>query len=204
MQQSKALNIITPWGQRKIEYKAYNQGKQSGIALRDRGGYGWVTSPLGVCFIAAVGDCICCLSLPESEEDPSALANLKNRWRSSEWNLDNTAVRTLAGHIFNAQDSAGPLKLLLKGTAFQHRVWRQLLTIPMNQPATYSEIALAIGTPKAVRAVGNAVSENPIGLLIPCHRVLRKDGSLGGYRWGTELKQKILSLERNCPEGVPS
>lgn len=93
------------------------------------------------------------------------------------------------------------------GTTFQHLVWRYIRTIPRGRTATYSEVAAAIGAPRAVRAVANACACNKIALAIPCHRVVNKNGSLGGYRWGIKLKQHLLSSEAEtdteAPEGAP-
>jgi AraC family transcriptional regulator of adaptative response/methylated-DNA-[protein]-cysteine methyltransferase len=83
----------------------------------------------------------------------------------------------------------------LFGTPFQVDVWRELQRIPSGTVRSYQEIANAIGKPKSVRAVANAVGANPIAVLVPCHRVVRSDGSLGGYRWGKELKKKLLKRE---------
>jgi AraC family transcriptional regulator of adaptative response/methylated-DNA-[protein]-cysteine methyltransferase len=81
------------------------------------------------------------------------------------------------------------------GTRFQMAVWEQLLLIPFGETRTYSDIAIAIGNPNAVRAVGTAVGSNPISYLIPCHRILRKSGEIGGYRWGESIKKQLLSFE---------
>ncbi len=87
------------------------------------------------------------------------------------------------------------MPLLLKGTNFQLRVWEALLHIPPGRAVSYGDIAAHIGHPAAVRAVGSAVGANPISWLIPCHRVLRKTGDLGGYRWGTTRKQAMIGWE---------
>jgi AraC family transcriptional regulator of adaptative response/methylated-DNA-[protein]-cysteine methyltransferase len=83
----------------------------------------------------------------------------------------------------------------LIGGPFQIKVWEALLSIPSGEVTTYGDIASAIGNPKAVRAVGTAVGRNPISWLIPCHRVLRKSGDLGGYHWGTPVKRALLAFE---------
>ena len=88
-----------------------------------------------------------------------------------------------------------PAPLLLIGAPFQIKVWQALLAIPSGHVTTYSEIARHIGHPKAVRAVGTAVGRNPISLLIPCHRALRKSGALGGYHWGLPVKRAMLAYE---------
>ena len=87
------------------------------------------------------------------------------------------------------------LKLELDATPFQKDVWNALMRIPYGKTVSYSEVAEMSGHPKAVRAVGNAVGRNPIPLIVPCHRVIRSDGSVGGYALGTELKTKLLRLE---------
>lgn len=86
--------------------------------------------------------------------------------------------------------------LTVKGTPLQISVWKALLSIPNGKTTTYSAVATKTPNPKAIRAVATAIGQNPISLLIPCHRVLRKSGSLGGYRWGLDVKQKILSWEQ--------
>jgi AraC family transcriptional regulator of adaptative response/methylated-DNA-[protein]-cysteine methyltransferase len=88
------------------------------------------------------------------------------------------------------------LPLDVRATAFQWRVWRQLRTIPYGQTRSYSQVAEAIGSPTAVRAVARACATNPVALLIPCHRVIRTDGSMGGYRWGIKRKEQLLAHEK--------
>jgi len=87
------------------------------------------------------------------------------------------------------------LPLDIRGTAFQQRVWKALRAIPAGRTATYAEIAAAIGRPSAVRAVAQACAKNPLAVAIPCHRVVRTDGDLSGYRWGVERKRKLLERE---------
>lgn len=87
------------------------------------------------------------------------------------------------------------LELEPNGTPFQKDVWKALMKIPYGKTISYSDVAEASGHPEAVRAVGNAIGKNPIPLIIPCHRVIRSDGSIGGYALGTELKEKLLRLE---------
>ena len=90
---------------------------------------------------------------------------------------------------------ASELPLDIRGSAFQQRVWAALREIPIGSKATYSDVAQAIGAPKSVRAVAQACAANPIAIFVPCHRVVRADGSLSGYRWGVERKQQLLEHE---------
>ena len=88
------------------------------------------------------------------------------------------------------------LPLDIRATAFQKKVWDALREIPVGQTRSYSEVARAIGDPKAVRAVATACASNPVALAVPCHRVVRSDGELAGYRWGIARKKKLLEQER--------
>lgn len=92
-----------------------------------------------------------------------------------------------------------PLHMI--GTEFQCKVWEYLLTIPIGETRTYAQVAEGIGKPEAVRAVANACGTNKLAILVPCHRVVRSDGSIGGYRWGTELKERLLARERELTFG---
>jgi AraC family transcriptional regulator of adaptative response/methylated-DNA-[protein]-cysteine methyltransferase len=94
------------------------------------------------------------------------------------------------------------LPLDIQATAFQRRVWEYLQTIPYGRTHSYSEVASAIGEPKAIRAVAQACASNRIAVAIPCHRVIRQDGDLGGYRWGIERKEKLLALETSRREAT--
>ncbi len=97
-----------------------------------------------------------------------------------------------AEDLWKTIESKNSIKAILLGTDFQQKVWQALLDLPQNQLVTYQDLANNIGHPKAVRAVANAVGANPISIVIPCHLVVRTDGRLGGYRWGTEIKKSIL------------
>jgi epoxyqueuosine reductase len=93
------------------------------------------------------------------------------------------------------------LPLDLRGTPFQQEVWKALLAIPYGESRSYTDVAQAIGRPKALRAVGSANNANPVSLIVPCHRVIAADGSLGGYGGGQELKARLLAMERSLPTG---
>jgi AraC family transcriptional regulator of adaptative response/methylated-DNA-[protein]-cysteine methyltransferase len=104
-------------------------------------------------------------------------------------------MQALSSYL-EGERALGQIPLVLHGTAFQLKVWRYLQTIPPGSVQSYTEVAEAIGQPKAVRAVANACAANHIAVVIPCHRVIRGDGGLGGYRWGLDRKRALLDAER--------
>ncbi len=108
-----------------------------------------------------------------------------------------SAIRSLAAG--DRRDS--PLPLDVRGTAFQLRVWRELQSIPPGETRSYRQVAGAIGNPAATRAVARACATNPVAVIVPCHRVIRTDGELGGYRWGLARKRKLLAVENRPPTG---
>lgn len=159
---------------------------KSGIEIS----FGFASSPFGHCFIAWTDNRICQLSFFDNAEYEMELFAEKYKENNLVQN-DRKAVE-FANQIFVKNERP---QILLEGTEFQQKVWDALLEIPANSTTTYSDIAQKIGKPKAVRAVGTAVGANPIAYLIPCHRVIRTDGTLGGYRWGLEVKIKMLAFE---------
>ncbi len=177
-----ALEAMTPG-----EYKS------GGADLEIR--YGFHDSPFGAMLLAATGRGICRLTFPAGDEASAEVAGLATNWPRARLSEDPASTRPLARRIFDRAARGEPLRLLVHGTNFQIAVWRALLSIPEGEVTTYSRIAAAIGRPRAVRAVGNAVGANPIAYLIPCHRVLRQVGALGGYRWGAARKQALLAWE---------
>jgi AraC family transcriptional regulator of adaptative response/methylated-DNA-[protein]-cysteine methyltransferase len=150
-------------------------------------------SPLGEMFIAATSKGICRLTFDDSE------ASLKRLFPNAAIVRDDGGLRELVEGALAAieQPLAAPeLPIDVAGTAFQEAVWRELRRIPAGETRSYAEIAAAIGHPKAVRAVGTANGDNHVCVLIPCHRVIRSDGSLGGYGGGIERKKKLLAAEK--------
>ena len=124
------------------------------------------------------------------------MADMLSRWPKATFVEDPTMLRPWVLSAFGAQNNElSPTPLYLIGAPFQIKVWEALLSIPSGQVTTYSEIADAVGNPRAVRAVGTAVGRNPISWLIPCHRALRKSGGLGGYHWGLPVKRALLAYE---------
>ena len=132
---------------------------------------------------------------PAQERSPEQW--LLQTWPNATLTADEAMAQELCKRIFSPVTAhpTQPLTLLIKGTNFQLQVWRSLLQIPLGGVVTYQSIANKIERPKAVRAVGSAIGKNPVGYLIPCHRVIRGSGELGGYRWGLDRKQAILAWE---------
>ena len=125
----------------------------------------------------------------------SATTELRERWRNADFARDDARARDFANRIWGPAAAVGePLSLNVAGTNFQLKVWQALLDVGAHSRTTYSGLASAIGEEGSARAVGNAVGANPIGWLIPCHNVLRRDGALGGYHWGEDRKRAILRV----------
>ncbi|MCL4153509.1 UNVERIFIED_CONTAM: hypothetical protein GTU68_025906 [Idotea baltica] len=127
--------------------------------------------------------------------EAAALDDLRARWPKAVFVEDAARLRPWVIAAFGRGPDAAPAPLYLIGAPFQIKVWEALLSLPEGQVTTYGAIAEKIGNPRAVRAVGTAVGRNPIGYLIPCHRVLRKTGELGGYHWGLPMKRAMLGYE---------
>ena len=155
--------------------------------------YGCSESPFGKLWVAWTTESINYLMFEDEEgSDPVQGWGIDNQVVECHRNDDGAAE--IARELFQ-RERKKLLALQPAGTSFQCEVWQALLNIPSGTVTTYSDIANAIGRPKSVRAVANAVGANPIAWLIPCHRVIRRDGSLGGYRWGISRKQAMLDWE---------
>jgi AraC family transcriptional regulator of adaptative response/methylated-DNA-[protein]-cysteine methyltransferase len=124
-----------------------------------------------------------------------ALAEAAGDWPLSRLVEDPEATGPIARAAFAPGAAEAPLRLLAKGTPFQIQVWRALMRVPMGRATSYGDLAAELGRPGAARAVGGACRANRIGFLIPCHRVIRETGALGGYQWGLERKQAVLAWE---------
>ncbi len=175
----------------------------SGITIT----YGRQTTPFGDALIATTDRGICALSFLDDEIPArnwqSAVNDLQNHWQAATLVEDQGRVSRLVEGAFDQwqQNGATTIQLLLKGTNFQLKVWDALLRIPTGAAWSYEDVAAAIGQPSASRAVGNAVGANPIGYLIPCHRVIRKSGVIEGYHWGATRKKAMLAWETAKEEG---
>jgi AraC family transcriptional regulator, regulatory protein of adaptative response / methylated-DNA-[protein]-cysteine methyltransferase len=157
--------------------------------------YGVQPSPFGMALIGITERGICWLSFLAADQDNrSAVEEMKQHWFNSVFEEDNDMAAQFLAKIFEKQ-LQNRLHVLVKGTNFQVKVWEALLRIPMGDVATYEDIARKIDNPRALQAVGSAVGSNHIAFLIPCHRVIRKDGILGHYRWESSRKKGIIGWE---------
>lgn len=158
--------------------------------------WGWFDSPFGLALVMGTEKGICGIGFASEMGEEWAMQDMISRWPKADFVEDPMMLRPWVLTAFGASGQTGEAApLYLIGAPFQIKVWEALLRVPSGHVTTYSEIAGSIGKPKAVRAVGTAVGRNPISLLIPCHRALRKSGELGGYHWGLPVKRAILAWE---------
>lgn len=152
---------------------------------------------LGKLLVATNANGICAVLLGDDQDD--LLSDLNWRFRTANKHESNTRIATLLSHVVDhirQPGSSHPAVMLdPQGTPFQHQVWSALRQIPAGKTVSYQVLAERIGAPRAVRAVAGACAANPIAVLIPCHRVLRSDGGMSGYRWGVERKRALLEAE---------
>lgn len=173
-------------GMTPAEYK--NGGKCLSI------NYTMAESPFGSIIIASTPKGICHMAF--SDNEVSALNDLKGKFPNATFEQKSDQFQQNALFIFQNDWSAlNEIKLHLKGTDFQLKVWEMLLKIPMGKLSTYGSIAGEIGQPNASRAVGTAIGSNPVAFLIPCHRVIQSTGNIGGYMWGSTRKTAIIGWE---------
>jgi AraC family transcriptional regulator of adaptative response/methylated-DNA-[protein]-cysteine methyltransferase len=160
-------------------------------------GYGFHSSPFGTALVLATERGLCGLAFADQGEERITLDDMRRRWPNARYVEDRVNTGSIAQRIFQPAQwrRETPLRVVLIGTDFEVRVWETLLTIPFGRAATYSDIARKVCTEKAARAVGAAVGKNPISFVVPCHRVLGKNGALTGYHWGLTRKRAMLGWE---------
>lgn len=156
--------------------------------------YGFHASPLGDALIAKTVRGVCFVAFVDDASRARALEELQATWPGAVLAETPSATQPFA-QALGGRAPAIPFTLHVAGTNFQVQVWRALLRIPEGSVTTYASLAGAVGRPSATRAVANAVGANPVSWLIPCHRVIRSSGALGGYRWGLPAKRTLLALE---------
>jgi AraC family transcriptional regulator of adaptative response/methylated-DNA-[protein]-cysteine methyltransferase len=159
--------------------------------------YGFHPSPFGTALVMTTHRGLAGLAFADPGEEEAALADMKGRWLKADIVEDCPRTAELARRIFDTAlwRADQPLRVVLIGTDFEIRVWETLLKIPMGRAMTYSDIATKVGAINAARAVGAAVGKNPLSFVVPCHRVLGKDGALTGYHWGLTRKRAMLGWE---------
>ncbi|MDR1793083.1 MAG: methylated-DNA--[protein]-cysteine S-methyltransferase [Bacteroidales bacterium] len=157
--------------------------------------YKFYTIKWGKVLLATSEKGLCALLFATSEEE--AIDDLKRRYKNAILRSQSDAIQQKTIEILQNWDKSHQNipKFHIKGSDFECKVWDKLLEIPYNQRVTYGQIAQQIGKSSACRAVGNAVGNNPISILIPCHRVIKATGELGNYRWGKTLKKELLQFE---------
>ena len=168
------------------EYKS----RGAGVTIR----YGLHPTPFGKCLIATTDRGTCHLGFVQSSEG-DVIDNLVADWKQAKMIEDHKSTSSLVEPIFDLGYRGKPLNVHLRGTNFQLKVWEALLQIPAGAVTTYEGIASVISKPSAMRAVGTAIGHNPIAVLIPCHRVIRKVGEFGNYRYGALRKKALLAKE---------
>lgn len=161
--------------------------------------YGWFDSPFGPALGMATDRGLCGLAFAETTKDPVILADMTLRWPKANYICDPGGA---APHVEAAFARKGAAQLHMMGTPFQIKVWEALLHVPTGHVTSYGEVAQTVCSNRAARAVGTAVGRNPLGFVIPCHRVLQQSGALGGYHWGLARKRAMLGWEAARTEAV--
>lgn len=193
--QSRVYDLFTT-----LEAVTPQQYKTSGAGITIQ--FGFHETPFGLCLLGITERGICWLAFLNKNEEKEALEALKHHWHNSEFQQNQELTHTYITKIFTQSFTKGKeaggeskLHLFVKGTNFQVKVWEALLRLPEGSVTTYQDIAKSIHNPNALQAVGSAVGANHIAYLIPCHRVIRKEGILGDYRWSAMRKKSIIGWE---------
>jgi AraC family transcriptional regulator of adaptative response/methylated-DNA-[protein]-cysteine methyltransferase len=165
----------------------------AGLVVR----YGFHASQFGMALAMVTPRGLCGLAFADEGEEDKALIDMRRRWPNALYIEDPVATAPYAARIFDSQKWSldDPLRIVFIGTDFEVRVWETLMRIPLGKATTYSSIASCVERPTAARAVGAAIGKNPMSFVVPCHRVLGKDGNLTGYHWGLTRKRAILGWE---------
>ncbi|MFK7849252.1 MAG: bifunctional transcriptional activator/DNA repair enzyme AdaA [Rhodothermales bacterium] len=179
----------------KIEGATPGEFKEGGANITIR--YGFQDTPFGECFMAMTSRGICSMSFNPTEHRAQVIAELQAAWPHAILKQSQHEIVPLINNMVNSEKElpAKPLQLHVKGTNFQIQVWQALLKIPAGQIVSYEDLAISMKRPSATRAVSSAVAKNPVGYLIPCHRVIRKSGLFGKYHWGTARKKAMIGWE---------
>ncbi len=187
-----------------IESMTPGEYKSRGEGLRIH--YGFHQTLFSECLLMTTERGICAIGFHTEGAREATLARMKEGYENAEWIQDQALTGEHVRSAFGdpTQPRTEPLKLLLRGTKFEVKVWEALLTIPTGAITNYADVAHRMGHPGSARAVGRAVAKNSIAYLIPCHRVIRKSGLLGGYRWGAGRKLAMLTREHLSASPLPT
>ena len=175
-----------------VKWEAMSPGEYSGKGAGLTINWGWFDSPFGDMLAMGTKRGLCGIAFASERGRGHTFEDLSGRWPNAGFE---ERPETICGWVDAALGQSGKARLLISGGPFQVKVWEALISIPAGSVSTYSEVARLAGFPDAVRAVGTAIGRNPISWLIPCHRVIRKSGELGGYRWGLPVKRALLAWE---------
>ncbi len=168
--------------------------REAGMGLEIQ--YGYHNTPFGLCFLAIADRGVCGLSFVDEDRKRTEFDQFQQKWHFATLRHAPDRTQPVIQQIFSPdKDRRQRLTVLAQGTNFQLKVWEALLRIPPGAVTTYGHIAQSIGSPAATRAVGTAIGNNPVGYLIPCHRVIQSTGKLGGYHWGETRKTAIIGCE---------
>ena len=180
-----------------VAYEAMSPGEYKALGSGLRIKYGIHASPFGDCLVALTARGICNLLFIQNRDHNAVFAALESSWPAAQIEEDQKATASIIDEMVSIFQvpAASPMRIFVKGTNFQIKVWEALMQIPAGSVAAYQQIAVQIGMPGSERAVGNAIAKNPIPVLIPCHRVIRKSGEFGAYRWGTSRKKALHGWE---------
>lgn len=185
------LEAITP-GQYQRQYQGKQTDIESPLVIR----HGVYPSPFGDVWVAVTDRGICAMVFIMEDDAESQIREALAQWPCAETVRDDQSLADLVKRIFNTgKPGVEPLRLHVQGTNFQVQVWKALLRIPEGRVYSYGQLAVALGKPEATRAVASAVARNPVGYLIPCHRVIRNTGAIGEYHWGSVRKHAMLAWE---------
>jgi AraC family transcriptional regulator of adaptative response/methylated-DNA-[protein]-cysteine methyltransferase len=185
----------------KIDGVSPHQYKTEGSGLEIY--YGYHASPFGLCFIAVAGERVCALKFIDEEQSRDEFELFSGQWRNARLVHKPNYTQTFVNRIFTSRPGDADrdsLHLLVKGTDFQVKVWEALVKIPFGSVVSFQQIAASIGKPHASRAVGSAVGSNTILFLIPCHRIISKDGTMGNYHFGKVRKLAMIGWENALKE----
>lgn len=176
------IEAVTPG-----EYKSLGKG----LVIE----YGFAETPFGQCFVAVTGRGVCDFQFTEDNES-EIIDNFIKDWSLAQHKHDDNKAVEIVDIIFGTENKH-PLNLFLRGTPFQIKVWKALIRIPYGGIVTYSDVTQLADCGKATRAVASAIAKNPVGVIIPCHRVIRNEGVIGQYRWKSERKASIICWEKS-------